>query len=80
MAHSDGPDSLPAEIQLDMFASDPESVRAELAVILAKAQAALADPQQDASAVAQDADAPPSDHEDQLRLALETELARLRAA
>ncbi|HEX5998232.1 MAG TPA: hypothetical protein VFZ16_02365 [Hyphomicrobiaceae bacterium] len=95
MAHSDGRHCVPAEeVQLDMFGAPPlprdldrESLRAELADILAEARDTPADPwdARDASyyrgmlsGVADDLETGDSELQ-QLRLELETELARLAA-
>ncbi len=94
MERDDHPEPTSGPSQPDLFGApppqnydpDPESVRAELMAILAKARAAPAEPWDPREAslyrviFPQMANWLPADEARQLRLAFETELARLEAA
>jgi hypothetical protein len=88
MAHSDGLESHPAEVQLDMFGApprqaEPHDIRAELADALAQARSAPIEPM-DAADVERlrniflrMAEPLPADEAAQLRLELDAALERL---
>jgi hypothetical protein len=91
MAQSEGVESHPAEVQLDMFGGAPgqpapRDVRAELAEVLAQVRSAPSEPMDAADVThlrnifARMSERLPGDEAAQLRLELEASLARFIAA